>query len=148
LNIWRRGLRWAETGAGWLLAYVAVCGGIGFLIRSALQDGPSCTPFNGLGGVIESHCDKVWVNLIWVVLLSLPRLAVLFPAICFALVAAAIRQGDLRVASNALPFLAISIPLVLVAWLGGRHWLRRDRAVGWGMLILVAVEIGALAIMA
>ena len=140
-------LRWTEAGAGWLLAYVAVCGGIGFLIRSAYQTGPSCTPFNGLGGVIESHCDQVWVNLVWVVLLSVPRLAVLFPAIFFALLWAGIRQADIRTVGNGLPFLAISIPIFLIAWLGARHWLRRDRAVGWGMLILLAVEIGALAIM-
>jgi hypothetical protein len=145
--MWRRVLQWVETGAGWLLAYVAVCGGIGFLIRSADQSGPNCTPFNGVGGVITTHCDKIWVNMIWVALLSVPRLVVVFPAIFFALLWAGIRQADFRIASNGLPFLAISVPVFLVAWLGGRHWLRRDRAVGWGVVILLVVEIGALAYM-
>ena len=119
------GYLWAFSG--WFLVYAAVGGLAGFAVTHPYTYEPGCLPGLSVGGVIESNCPVQAVNWFWSIIVGWPRLLIVFPAIAFALLKAAIKNGWWERAEDGAIWLMYSTPFLLLVWAGTLYWWRRCR---------------------
>jgi hypothetical protein len=114
-----------QTLCGWLLVYISVGAALGILVERPYTDAPTCLPFGSVFGILESRCPSEVVNFFWAASAGIPRLAIVPPALSFALFLASISKGgDWWL--DAMGWLVMSAPLLLVAYAGFLYWRRRS----------------------
>jgi hypothetical protein len=130
--------------SGWFILYVAIGGCIGAAISRPYQNTPSCLPFHSIFGVIESTCPNEAVNLFWLIIVGVPRLLIICPAVVIAMVKAALSGMSWHWRSAAW-WLVYSIPFLIIASAGASYWwTRRHRAIATVAPALILLEIVAL----
>ncbi|MBX3505113.1 MAG: hypothetical protein KF895_06500 [Parvibaculum sp.] len=132
--------RIAQNLCGWLLVYLSVGAVIGILLERPYTDAPTCLPFVSVFGILESRCPSEAVNFLWAVVGGVPRLAILPLVLSFSLFLASISQGG-HWWLNAMVWLLMSAPLLLVAYAGFLYWRRRSVWLALSPLAVLGVAI-------
>ncbi len=136
--------RFAKTGAslrtlsGYILIWIAIGGAAGFAVTAPFTADASCAPFNSIFGSIETHCPNGAINLFWLLVVGLPRFAIIPPALAIAMFKAALVGGMAGFALEGAVWLIASIPAALIVWAGSGYWRRRWPVVALLGLVVVA----------
>jgi hypothetical protein len=148
-------LRALHALSGWFVLYLVIDVGVGFAIKSPYQPTPHCFPFSQDFGLLQSVCPNPAANIFWFSAVALPRLIIVCPALAIAFLKAAVFSafGGIAVGMvvgvlEAIPWLAYSIPAILLIWAGTLYWWKRYRAVAAMVLALILLEIIAIALIA
>ncbi len=134
---------------GWLVIYFAIGGAVGFIFRQAYNQEPSCVPFNTVFGLLEATCPNAIVNWFWTILVGIPRLFIVFPALWLSLLKTSFQNdGNAGYFMESCWWLVVSLPFFIVVFLGLKHWRHRSHKLSLYIGITLMLEIIALALMA
>jgi len=87
-----------------------------------------------------SDCANEGVNLFWSLTLGYPRLFLIPPAIFLTTVRVSISNQDTFWLLEGLSFLIVSVPIVIVFFVGIRFWHRNSLILGWLLATMIVAE--------
>jgi hypothetical protein len=104
------------------LCYLVVGGLLGFVLEQPPYEGAACLPYTSVAGVLQVLCASAFANALWLIGVEIQRSLIVMPALAIALLVASIKNGwDSHHALNAIPWIAYSLPIVLMSWAGFRQ---------------------------
>lgn len=134
-----------QTLCGWALVYLSIGAAVGFLFDRPYTDAPTCLPFTSVFGVLETTCPNQPVDIFWMIAVEIPRAVILMLAIPLGLLlASAIHGGHWWL--EAIRWLALSVPLLLVTYAGFLYWRHRSLPIALLLMAVLGTEATLLGI--
>lgn len=130
-----------------ILLYIDAGGLLGFLLTQNHASEHACWPYVSVFGVLETNCTNPLIGWLWFFAIELPRMVLVVPALALAFIEAGIKNGQYGIGYflGSIPWLAYSIPMFLIVWLGISAWRKRSMPLITILVLVLALEIVHLA---